>query len=266
MEQINGFALRKIKEEIPREILEDTFRRRALDNSDMFQYVTMDSAIVSAVLAGSVYMDVQLISGRETNIDLNGLEPTFNSDGSAVISVPLSVTGGRPILEVYRVGFASTNYSNALISSPVTSEIDRALNEVIDATSHIPVTSTTRCEMIAPNTILVHDVQNVHTFTNAEVNLALSSEMTHIPPKAFHKFGELCVNKCKQYIYNFHRVNMDRGQVERGYGIGAFAEVIAEYSDAGQIYKDLLTAWRRTEFHLDIEKKTKFVKSIVKRL
>lgn len=265
MEQITGFALRRIKEDIPREILEATFSRPGV-GGELFQYVTMDSSISSQVLEGSVYLDIQLITGRETNIDISGIVPFINADGSAVINVPLAVSGGRPILEVYRVGFGTANGSNNFINSSNSNESERLLDSVLDATTALPVTSTTKCEMIAPNTILVHDVANLTTFTNAQVNLAVSKEMTHIPPKAFYKFGELCVEKCKQYIYNFHRVKLGQGLVERGMGIGAFADEISGYSDAGQNYKDLLQLWRRTEFHIDVEKKTKFVKLLMKNM
>ena len=260
MEQIHAYAIRRIKEEIPREILDKTFIRRDLQ-MNLFQHTTLDASIRAAVLDASVYLDIKLLTGRETNISLEGVEPITNIDGSTTLHIPLALTGGREILEVYRVGFqdTTTKFASTFNSS---SEVDRRVDAIINNSGAIPVTSTTECEMIAPNVILVNLYSIVPTFLNAEVNLNVSSEMTHIPPKAFDKFGSLCVEKCKQYIYNHHRINLGRGLVERGMEIGVFAEEISTYSDAALNYRDLLKGWRRTEFHLDIEKKTKFIRLI----
>lgn len=261
MEQIHAYACRRIKEEIPREILEGTFIRRDL-RRELFEHISLDAAIKTAVLDGGLYLDIQLITGRETNIDLSGLELLPNVDGSVTVQVPLSRTGGRTILEVFRVGFQGQSTSTNYNSSSNVSEVDIRVDALLAGVGSIPVTSTTDCEMIAPNVILVNLGGTIPSFLNAQVNLNVSLEMSHIPAKAYHKFGELCVERCKQYIYNHHRVKLDRGMIERGMELGAYNEEIQEYRDSGKNYRDLLKSWRRTEFHLDIEKKTKFIRAI----
>lgn len=261
MEQIHAYAIRRIKEEIPREILEGTFIRRTL-NQNLFEHISLDAAIKTAVLDASVFQDILLLTGRETNIDLTGLTPLLNSDGSASIHIPYDRTGGRDILECYRVGFEQSVPAYNGLANGNRSEVDIRVDAVIAGTGQIPITSTTECEVIAPNTILVNFYDVLPQFLNAQVNLTVDKEMGHIPPKAFETFGTLCVEKCKQYIYMQHRVRQGRGVVERGMEIGVYMEEINEYRDSSKNYRDLLKIWRRKEFHIDREKKTKFIKLI----
>lgn len=261
MEQIHAYALRRIKEEIPREILEGTFIRRTL-NQNLFEHISLDAAIKATVLDASVFLDIMLLTGRETNVDLTGLEPIINADGSATIHIPYDRTAGRDILECYRVGFDQSSPTYRGNGSTDSSEVDLRLDAVIAGTGRIPVTSTTECEVIAPNTILVNFYDVLPEFLNAQVNLSVDKEMGHIPPKAFETFGTLCVEKCKQYIYVQHRIRTGRGLVERGMEIGVYMEEISEYRDSSKNYRDLLKIWRRKEFHIDKEKKRKFIKLI----
>lgn len=252
MENISAYAIRRIKEEIPREILQAAFVRRGIDQT-LYTHVTLEAAIKAAVLMGSVYMDIQLLTGRECNIDLTGIEPNYNSDGSATITVPLNRTGGKDILEVYHVGYfnSSTTSGVGAINTHQISQVDTKLNAVIDNTVGAPITGTSDCTMIAPNVIHVNLYKLQPSILNATVNLSVDKEMGHIPPTYYDAFGSLCVEKCKQYIYTLYRVNLDRGRIERGTELGAFSEEIQEYRDAKITYRELLKTWRRSEQYLN---------------
>lgn len=265
MESIKAMGIRYIKQEIPRPILEATFIRRNLNNQ-FFSHVTLESAISSVILDSMVFLDLMLLTGRETTIELAGLPHERNSDGSCIIHVPTARLAGRNLLEVYRVNFNGISNSPNSLSSTENSELDRRVDQIIDGTNSIPVTSTSSCEIIAPNTILIREHYDVLEFINAVVNLSHDKEMSHIPPKAFHIFAELCVNKCKEYIYTQNIIRMDRGMVERGMEIGTFKSIIDEYRDSTQNYKDLLKQWRRVDFHLDHEKKEKLIRLITRPL
>ena len=261
MEQIKQYGLRRIKEEIPRFILNSVFLKPDYDLGNNRQFMTLDASICSSIIDSSILLDLTLIDGSEQQISLEGLEPNYNIDGTMVINIPFERTGGKEIIEIYRINFTPYTYAGYSNSQGQT-DTDRKVEAVQMAVQSIPVTSTTDCTIIAPNTILA-DVGSVRPFLmTAEVNLAISNNLGHVPPKAFELFGDLCVARAQQYIYIESIINMNRGFIDRGQELGIYQDMITGYSDAHQNYRDLLRKWRKFATFMDHNKMSKYLKMI----
>lgn len=258
-----AFAIRMIKSNIPIEILNEVFVNRSYQVDNRPQFATLSTQIQSAVIDNEVLLDTQLVSGRETSIELGDLPIQVNADNTVTIHIPLSRTHGRYILDIYRVDFTSLQNNLGLSTTNVGDSLtNRMIHSVVDGSVPMDISSTTHCELIAPNTILVDMDGTSPNFTRAEVSLTNDKSMSHVRPKAYRKFGELCVLRTKQYIYNKLIIPLDAGMLYRGKEIGVFKSIIDNYSDAHVTYGELLQSWSKTEFIQDREKMTKYLKLI----
>jgi hypothetical protein len=70
--------------------------------------------------------------------------------------------------------------------------------------------------------------------------VANSGEMENIQPAYYGIVAELSVLACKAFIYTKLRVGIDQGQLMAGQDLGVIKEVVSEYADANQTYRELL--------------------------
>ena len=70
--------------------------------------------------------------------------------------------------------------------------------------------------------------------------LTYDDNLSGLSTSTYSMFGELCVWAAKRYIHKELRIKLDRGYIEGGFEIGEVKNIVDEYSDAEQNYKDLL--------------------------
>ena len=258
MEQIYSYAIRKIHEQIPYEILRETFDLQKTLGYGLRTPINLDSTIESKIIRGSVLKDVQAVGGRESTIPLGGVKVQLLETNKVVVQIPLSLTGGRNIMDVYRINYF-TGYGGSGYSYQGQSTFNLALNNILDSVTPPPITSTSRCEMITPNTLLIDLDGTIPAWMEAEVLLEDDSELSNISSASYPLFSELCVARCKAHIYKELRIRMDEGRVEGGQVIGEFKNIIDQWSDVEQTYKDLMKRFRTT---MRIEDRSEYEKLI----
>ena len=258
MEQVLAYAVRHIKENIPRLILERAFQHNTtLDLFGDAVHVNLDNAIETNVLKNSVCLDVQLIASKHEVISLEGLNALPQSDGGYVINVPKSYSGNREIISVTAVHFTTAHHpvSSALGSSNVTDKMAR----ITDGYRQRSPGMSTDCEMIAPNVIYVGSSEVIGPPQSAEVELQIDNNLSHVPHHAYTRFGRLALEKAKMLIRNRLRIKIAEGAISRGMELGVIREIIDEFAGSDENYNDLLAQWRRTEVYLDPKRKLKHI-------
>lgn len=263
MEQIFSFGLRKIKEHIPDMILRQVFDDQQYRGIGMRTPITLDHQIESKVIRGGVVKDILSMGGRETRIPLGGVAIRFLPNLKLVVQIPMELTQGRNIIEVYRVNyFSNLSYMgygghNTYLDGGV---MNLALNNIIDSHNPPPITSTSRCEVIAPNTLLVDLSGVVPAWMELEALLEKDGELSHILPASFGDFGQLCEYRAKMHIYNDQIIKIDEGRLSGGKELGVYKSIVDSYSDADKTYKDLLKLWKTVDIYNDREEIQKLIR------
>lgn len=259
MESAVNYAIRRILEEIDRGILSDAFTECGQFSLGSMG-VSLERQIANIVLDKSVFKDIALISSKEESISLEGLPVEYINDSYAKIHIPASRRGGRRIMEVYRVEYSSTQ-------SSFRHQIERqeahdvALSDLVLAgISAMPDTSTSRVDVIAPNTIAISDI-NRYGYRKAIVSLEIDNNLSHIPTKAYDDFGTLCVAKAQQLIYTRIMQEIGVGKIVRGKNLDVYQSQIERYADSGQTYRDLIKKWRHIESYFDPARKLKHIRA-----
>jgi len=246
-----GKAIDEIMYEIPREILELAFVDHDVRNSPWLQqHVSIETMLREQIIQRRVRRDLNLIGGAEIRVPLSGLEPKLVESYAEVYTIPMELTGGREIIQPLNVSYGQnggfgynygmSQYSGFLGSEPGRSAVSNQVIGVMASHSPIPLVSTDNVTLIAPNTILVRDVvaKTPHSWLICLV--ANSGEMENIQPAYYGFIAELSVLACKAFIYTKLRVGIDQGQLMAGQELGVIREVISEYADANQTYRELL--------------------------
>lgn len=263
METIFAFGLRKVKEHIPEFILREVFNEQRYQGMGLRTPVTLDHQIETKVIRGGVLKDIITMGGRETRIPLGGVQVRFLPNLKVVIQVPMELTQGRNIIEVYRVNyFSNLSYMgygghNTYLDGGM---MNLALNNILDSYNAPPITSTSRCELIAPNVVLVDLSGVVPAWMELEALLEKDGELSHIQPASYGAFGKLCEYRAKMHIYIDQIIKIDEAKLVGGKELGAYKNIVESYSDADKTYSDLLRDFKTTEIFSDREEIQKLIR------
>lgn len=266
MESIITYGLRKIKETIPREILTEVFNSQKYLGMALRTPITIDEEIEQRLIRGCVLKDILPLGGRESRIPLGGAQVRFLPNMRVIVQVPLELTQGRNIIEVYRVNFfTNTAYQghagNTLYAN--SGAINLALNNILDTYTAPPIVSTSRCQMVTQNVVLIDLNGMVPLWMELEALLEKDSELTHITPASFGAFGQLCAERAKWFVYHNQIIPTDEGRLMGGKELSVWKSVIDSYQDAERNYADLLKNWKTIETLNDPYEMEKLVRLMV---
>lgn len=239
MSLIKNKIFTTIKSRIPTEILNLVFITRPHYYSSQLP-TTLDTEIDSLVFRPIVMLDLNLIGGIETVLDVNKckIETYDNLEYStySIITVPYSLTNGRNIIAPLSLTFMPT----MMMTNTGT---DGLLNEGVAMMDHVAPESpgyvTSNLELIGPNTILVRD-NIIYSSGYLRVTIENEDNLRNLHPKAAIPISKLTLEAVKGYIYNKMVIEIDKGYVYAGHELSKFAETIDRYEDAWDKYDELL--------------------------
>jgi len=255
-------AMDEIQFSIPREILNQTFITQDLQFCQ--NIVSLETRIREQVLDPRVLIDIDIKGGTEAFLPL---EPPVQSEQpdpyTVIYHIPDEVVQNRPIVQVYSVHFAILGYQNAGMAlqygeSTMTSETRR----VLDSAMRVPPALTSYLNLIAHNTIMARYVYLPYRTAFMRVRLGNDNALSQIRPQAYHDFAQLCVLAVKAYIYNKMIVVMDQGQLSGGQMLGAFKEIVMNYADAEQMYREALRRWSKIAVLNDPEAHRRHIRTV----
>ena len=236
-------SLDEVKFRIPRQILNKVFLQRP--GMPLYNTVSLDSQIASLVIRPRVLVNCNLVGGEELRIPLisNAVEMEEIDLNVRVFRIPKTLTGGRSILSVIDITYQDptgrmlNGGTSTKCGSPY---VMQAAGRLMDSHGPSAVTGTSQIELIAENVVMLRDGNYMPANATLNCLIANDENMSNLQPKNYRAFADLCVAAVKAYIYNEYLIDMDEGELRGGQQLGAFRSVIEGYSDAEQIYQDIL--------------------------
>lgn len=264
-------SIDRVKFEIPREVLQETFMPRRYDPSKQERYrdnqlgVSIDSQIRKEVIDARVAVDVNCCSGVETTIPLHDLPREYLDPWNIIYRIPKDRTGNRSITAVYSITFGEGNvYGTSRVSPTGSSPLLEAAAGVFMAEAPIPAVSSAYCTLIGDNTVLINDAQALPGRMYLRCQLTHEPNFANIRPAYYDVFSELVVLATKAHVHNRLIISLDEGQIKSGVSIGRFREVVDGYADANQMYREYLREkWRLVSTMSDVEKYRRITAMVV---
>lgn len=265
-------AVAEIKYRVPRAILEKVF----IDGSTYWrstQHSSIEKQIETLVIRPRVLVDCNLIGGTQALIPLEGLERESPTVQTTVIHIPKDRTRGLSINSVLNVSFFNSasgvgfggggGYGGGVSYSAGQdqSAMMAAAAGVMSSFDKIPMTSTSRVQLIAENTILITDSLILPPGSVLRCILADDESLSSLQLRSYRHFSTLVEHAVKAYIYNALIVEMDTAELRYGQGIGMFKEIVSGYADANQNYQDYLRdVWEAVAFMNDDQTYRRYAK------
>lgn len=260
-------AIATIKRKIPPEILRFSFQPH-------YQYLantptSIDHEIEHQVLRPRVLMDCDLVGGTEETIRTNRMRIERTPDSYSILYVPKEITSGRTITQALFLSYISAGAGidsmgihgfNPCSLTPMSSLAAGLM------TTHAPqgVAGTSRLEVIGENVILVKENLIVPSSGSLRCILSNDPELNNLSVRSYVMFCELATLATKAHIYNTNIVKIDEGVAHFGKNIGAFRQVIESYSDAEEMYIEMLRKkWQKIAFMNDRDSMSRFIRSQV---
>jgi hypothetical protein len=255
-------AIADILYEIPIEILKAAFLGdRQLYSSTGTRQVyntSLNDVIRNKVFDAKVLKDCDLLGGQEVIIPLYDTEYWKPDNYTTVFRVDQQKTRGLRITEILSVMYG---YPDALYGSPAagvgvyTGSVNQnSWNGAVTTMttsmmqSYAPAVEIqlVNVEIVGFNTIAIYETQIVTQQLTLRCRLSNDAELNNIKNNSWPVFSELALLATKAYIYNTLRVKLDQGQLQGGIELGAFREIIMEYADSAQNYRDFFRErWQR---------------------
>lgn len=253
-------ALTDIKFQIPSEILNIGFNQYdVLDN----RLVNIDEKIMSRVIRPRVMMDANLVGGIEIRINVGECGIQLLSDNEFIITVPKTLTSGRPIISALSLVSTALGYMQTS-TYPSMQGTESVLTNMANNLDTQNLVQTSKLELIAENTILVQDPTVYLQYGVMRVIIANDTNMSNINARSYLAFSKLCILAVKAYIHNYAIVKMGRSYISNGHELGIVKEIIDSYSDANNEYLEYLnTTWSQVAFANDSDKMSRLISSMI---
>lgn len=263
-------ALMRVKAEIPREILEQAFLPRRYDPTRRERYAdrvhagNLDYLMKTEVVDARVAIDVNLLTGTEMFLPLAMAEREMIDPWNNIYRFDHIATGGRHIVTAHEVLYGLTQGMQIGTFGAFDTRASQFLHiskDILNAAGGTPPTGTAYVQLIAPNTVLVNDINQVVGPGVLRCKLCHDLNFSDIKPVYYHAFGELIVLAIKGHIYKELVLEIDEAQLKGGMAIGRFREIVDQYADSNQMYMEYLTTkWQKIGTLNDTEQYRKIMK------
>lgn len=257
-------ALQDIRFQIPEGILQTAFIQREFGQTPF--PVSLDTIIREQVIEGRLGPDIQINGGgNQVDIPVSGLPRQQYDTNLSVIQIPMDRTQNRLISQVQAVSFGNgTPYAMGSLGSVGYSEMIDKVSGVMSANGAVPRTETAYVRLIGPNTILISDVFSFPGTAYVRCILEYDLDYSQLRTTTIPVFSQLAVLAAKALIYNRLALQVDRGQLIGGRELGMFREIIMSYSDAQELYSDMLTnVWHVTSIFDDTKRNERHLRLLV---
>lgn len=258
------FALKEIKANIPREILEKTF----IDVPDRFRTVrsaiSVDAIIKQKVIRENVLVDCNMMNASQVDIVIDPRWIESLGGGHIVVRIPKTHTQNRSITEVTDVNYLP-------ITGPMVpygvignvQEIQSATRRLINRQMNPVLAGSVDAEVVGENVIAVRGVGTIPNRLYATVMVEHDENLSGLKKTIYPLFGELCLLACKRYIWVNRIIVMDKAEIDGGYELNRFTSIVESYEDAGEEYKELLEEkWRKASIMADRTRHHKYIRMI----
>lgn len=253
------YALKRIRQQIPREVLNLAFKQKTTTGFSI--PVSVDSMIREQVINDMVLTDCNLTGGAEVVIHLRSTVRERVEPGVHVYRIPKQLTQNRKILSALSLSFSMSGTSAMGMNYGTNDEVLNVAKKQMASNMAIEPISDARCSVIGENVIMAEHADSYIGNVYLRCIIENDANMNHLNPKSWDNFGTLCVWAAKSCIYVNTIIDMDRGYIVGGSEIGQYKTTIENYSDANETYRDYLkTTWAKTAVLNDPEMRDRFIR------
>lgn len=256
-----NYCIQKIKNEIPKEILQIAATE---DLSFYNSNVTIDEKLMTRVIKNYLLMDINLLTTTSRQITLDRCIVTQYLNNSKqyeyLIEIPDSVLDGK---EVISASYIFYNMLLPQMGMMTGNAMDNAMSTMMQAHSSLNMLVTNRLEVVGKNLILVNTGNVNWSFLNSTIQLNISpnANLSHVKGTAIIELGKLAVLCAKQWIYNTLIIQIDQGYIRGGHSIDTVKNKIESYESALELYYEKLESWSKIGFMLDTAQYQKFIEA-----
>lgn len=256
------YSLNRVKLAIPKEILDLAF----LSKSNTYNVnTTLSNQILELVLNPIVLTDINILSGKTLKVSLDNCNVTeyqhINNNTNIIINVPFKLTNNAKVVSPISLTINDVESYNDT-ANPLTNNLNKVVNRVMP--ENIPGMLITNLELIASNTILVHDNMPFTTSGFLEVIIENNKNLSNIKPRSYPLFSKLVILAVKAYIYNELVVTLEEGSLYYGHNLSKVSSIIEGWESSLDDYDELLkTKWGKTAFMNDDPSYSSFIKMMV---
>ena len=252
-------AVQSVKYSIPKMILEDVFFNRYVTYRS--NPISIEERIRREVVLGRVLPDCQLEYGVSTFIPLAGLVPDVISPTERVFHIPLERTGGLSIMSALSVAYMNGGYGSMGVGSYMNNRYDggvimQATDWMLNAHDNLPLYASSRVTLVGENAILVKGDLLLSDNLGVYVILENDEAINTLKPKSIPVFKQLVLLAVKAYIYNTLVLEIDSARLSGGFDLGRYKEIVDSYSDANEMYEEMLNEKIGVLFFLNDEEQT----------
>lgn len=253
MQNAINYAVKRVQNVIPRVVLEAAFGQPSLQRQwgdrefNPAIPVSIEARIISEVIDSRVRGDADLTGAKEIDLAMSQLEVNQFTSWTWVIYIPEEATGGCRVTQFLGIYIMQQDYlSNTNFPWMGQNSLAHGAQGLVATYGSIPSISSENGHLIAPNTIEVRDMNVVRNGGMVRVKVDSDEAMSHLKPGTYSYWADLVLEATKAYVYRVLVIEMGRGELEAGYQLGVFKDVVDGYADAEQNYQDFLKAtWRR---------------------
>lgn len=249
--------------EIPPQILEKVFMTRR--SWDYWRPVSLEQAILDAVVRPRVFVDLNLYGGRELIVPLRTVFKQRVTENCTVMKIPKNLTQNCSILTALNITFVDparlTTYGTPTYGYE--SYMLTQAQGMVDAMSTIPSISSAYLQLIGENVLMVRDSAILPSEMFLRCRIANDENLSHVQMRSYPEVSLLVIYAIKAYIYNEYLIDMDAGEQRAGMVLGTFKNVIEGYADSNQNYRDhLRDTIQKVLFMNDNESYTRFIRLV----
>lgn len=252
-------ALQDLRYAIPKEILEKTFisKQYGTFNSP----VSLDARIREEVIEKRVLVDCNLVGGTQISIPLDGLPREQVDYFTYVYRIPKNRTQGRSIVRTISVSFGQGNIvGHTNLGFQGSNPMLDAMNQVMTSHQPIPQVSTAYATLVGENTVAIVDSIALPSNIFLRCWIENDENINHLSTTSYDNFSKLVELAVKSYIYINNQIPIDQNVIFAGHQLGRFKEIIDEYRDAEENYRDYLkTVWKKTALLNDYNSKRRHI-------
>jgi len=242
-------AIDEIRLAIPYEILNEAFKidMGYVSGRTSGIQTSLSSRIREDVINKKVLVDCNLMGGKEVVVPLDSLPKKTLEDNTYVIKIPLKLTGGLAITSTLSVAHITSGLRGLSGVNNTTTPVDGAFSNLANADRPSQLTiPNSKVSLIGDNTVYIRlpDIAVGDLFLRCRVSN--DPDMATLPPTSWLGFSKLSILATKAYIYNKLIIRIDEGQLQGGLNLGAFKQMVDNYSDALTLYNEYLSGeWVR---------------------
>ena len=248
-----SFAVNEVIQQIDPSLLQLGF----INARDKFRLnpgvATVEDGIRREVLHARVLPALNIVGGELVAVPLYQL-PFDRVEGNIMlVRIPKNRTNNRSIISVNTIGFmpwgSFTNWYNGAAGSAFTAASGTSTQfssgsaiamTVLNSFDVVPWQGTAQAEVVGENVISYPDFISLSTNGFARCYLENPENLSNIPQRSALSIAELLLYATQAYLYRTLRVRIGRGRIEGGFEIGEISNILDDYKDANDKYRDML--------------------------